>query len=237
RSALAEAEVEYEEKTSPAIDVAFRVADRDDLAARIDLSRERLGTAPVDLVIWTTTPWTLPANQAVALRAECRYALAQAGTGGERRGLIVAAELLEPSLRRFGLGHAAVLAQFDGRALEGLKLQHPLQDRQVPVVLGEHVTLDAGTGAVHTAPGHGIEDFAVGQRYGLPVTNPVGDDGRFLSDTPLVAGLRVDAANAVIIDALAKGGRRCHKKPLGPANRHAGRHRTRSTSAPPRQRS
>src|SRR2546430_12456970 len=111
-----------------------------------------------------TTLFRSPGNQVVALAAESRYALAQAGTGGERRGLIVAAELLEPSLRRFGLGGAAVLAQFEGRALEGLKLQHPLQDRQVPVVLGEHVTLDAGTGAVHTAPGHGIEDFAVGQR-------------------------------------------------------------------------
>src|SRR6184192_2123334 len=226
RSALAEAEVEYEEKTSPAIDVAFRVADRDDLAARIDLSRARLGTAPVDLVIWTTTPWTLPANQAVALRAEFRYALAQAGTGGERRGLIVAAELLEPSLRRFGLGHAAVLAQFEGRALEGLKLQHPLQDRQVPVVLGEHVTLDAGTGAVHTAPGHGIEDFAVGRRYGLPVTNPVGPDGTFLPDTPLVAGLKVDAANAVIIEALRKAGRLLHHEPYSHSYPHCWRHKT-----------
>src|SRR6266850_1505982 len=215
RSALAEAEVEYEEKTSPAIDVAFRVTDRADLAARIGLTAARLGTAPVDVVIWTTTPWTLPANQAVALRAEFRYVLAQSGTGAERRrGLIVAAELLEPSLKRFGLGGAAVLAQFEGRALEGLKLQHPFQDRQVPVVLAEHVTLDAGTGAVHTAPGHGHEDFAVGQRYGLPVTNPVGNDGRFLPDTPLVAGLKVDAANAVIIDALAKGGRLLHQESL-----------------------
>src|ERR1700731_3530752 len=168
RSALAEAEVEYEEKTSPAIDVAFRVTDRKDLAARIGLSAAQLGTAPVDVVIWTTTPWTLPANQAVALRAEFRYVLAQSGTGADRRrGLIVAAELLESSLKRFGLEGAAVLAQFEGRSLEGLKLQHPFQDRQVPVVLGEHVTLDAGTGAVHTAPGHGHEDFAVGKRYTL----------------------------------------------------------------------
>ncbi len=226
RSALAEAEVEYEEKTSPAIDVAFRVADRNDLAARIGLNAAQLGTAPLDIVIWTTTPWTLPANQAVALRAEFRYVLAQARTGGEPRGLIVAAELLEPSLRRFGLSGAAVLAQFEGRALEGLKLQHPFQDRQVPVVLGEHVTLDAGTGAVHTAPGHGHEDFAVGQRYGLPVTNPVGNDGRFLSDTPLVAGLKVEAANAVIIDALAKGGQLLHQEPLRHSYPHCWRHKT-----------
>src|SRR5580693_6969186 len=122
RSALAEAEVEYEEKTSPAIDVAFRVTDRNDLAARIGLTATQLGTAPVDVAIWTTTPWTLPANQAVALRAEFRYVLAQAGTALGRRGLIVAGELLEPSLKRFGLSGAKVLGQFEGRALEGLKL-------------------------------------------------------------------------------------------------------------------
>jgi isoleucyl-tRNA synthetase len=225
RSALAEAEVEYEEKTSPAIDVAFRVTDRADLAARIGLTAAQLDTAPA-VVIWTTTPWTLPANQAVALRAEFRYVLAQAGTGGERRGLIVAAELLEPSLKRFGLSGARVLAQFEGRALEGLKLQHPFQDREVPVVLGEHVTLDAGTGAVHTAPGHGLEDFAVAQLYGLPVTNPVGNDGRFLPETPLVAGLKVDAANAVIIDALAKGGRLLHQESFRHSYPHCWRHKT-----------
>src|SRR5258705_3462647 len=155
RSALAEAEVGYGEKTSPAIDAAFRVPDRNDLAARVGLDAAQLGTAPVDLVIWTTTPWTLPANQAVALRAEFRYVLAQSGTGAERRrGLIVAAELLEPSLKRFGLGGAAVLAQFEGRALEGLKLQHPFQDRQGPVGFAQHPTLHAGTGAGHTPPRH-----------------------------------------------------------------------------------
>src|SRR5256884_626748 len=131
RSALAEAEVEYEEKTSPAIDVAFRVADRDDLAARIGASPARLGTAPVDLVIWTTTPWTLPGNQAVALAAEFRYALVQAGTGGERRGLLVGARLPAPSPRPFGVAGAALARPVDGRALEGLKLQHPLPGRPV----------------------------------------------------------------------------------------------------------
>src|SRR6185437_7111315 len=99
------------------------------------------------------------------------------------------------------------LAEVPGRALEGLKLQHPFLDRQVPVILGEHVTLDTGTGAVHTAPGNGHEDFAIGQRYGLPVTNPVGNDGRFLPDTPFVAGMKVDDANSVIINALKEPGR------------------------------
>jgi len=207
RSALAEAEVEYEERTSPAIDVAFRVSDNADLARRTGLGLAQLGSAPVDVVIWTTTPWTLPANQAVALNAEFRYVLIEADKAGERHRLILAAELAEACLRRFGMSAGAVLAEVAGRELEGLELEHPFQDRQVPVVLGEHVTLDAGTGAVHTAPGHGQEDFAVGQRYGLPVTNPVGNDGRFYPDTPLVGGLKVDEANPVIIAALAERGR------------------------------
>jgi isoleucyl-tRNA synthetase len=226
RSALAEAEVEYEERTSPAIDVAFRVADRADLAARIGVDAAALGKLPVDVVIWTTTPWTLPANQAVAVRAEFRYVLALAHIAGERRGLIVAAELLAPCLQRFGAEGGVVLAQFEGRALERLALEHPFQERQVPVILGEHVTLDAGTGAVHTAPGHGHEDFAVGQLYGLPVANPVDNDGRFLPGTPLVAGLKVDAANPVIIEALSERGRLLHHEPLRHSYPHCWRHKT-----------
>ena len=226
RSALAEAEVEYEEKVSPAIDVAFRVSDIAELARRIGMSRAELGDEPVDVVIWTTTPWTLPANQAVALRAEFRYVLAAAHQGRERRRVIVAAELLEPCLARFGMSDATVVAEFEGRALEGLKLEHPFQERLVPVVLGEHVTLDAGTGAVHTAPGHGQEDFAIGQQYGLTVLNPVGNDGRFLPGTPLVAGLRVDEANAGLIAALAQAGRLLHEEPFRHSYPHCWRHKS-----------
>ena len=210
RSALAEAEVEYEERTSPAIDVGFRVADNADLAARMGLAVGELGASPVDVVIWTTTPWTLPANQAVALRGEFAYVLVQARRGAEVRRLILAADLMETCLKRYGMSVERVLARCAGAQLEGLKLNHPLQGRQVPVILGEHVTLDAGTGAVHTAPGHGQEDFAVGQRYGLEVLNPVGNDGRFLPATPLVAGLRVDEANPVISAALAAAGELLH---------------------------
>src|SRR5450755_2151831 len=186
RSALAEAEVEYEERTSPAIDVGFRVVDNADLAARMGLNPAELGDAPVDVVIWTTTPWTLPANQAVALRAEFSYVLAEARGEGPARRFIVAAELLDACVKRFGMSDPRVLASAEGRALEGLKLRHPLEERLVPVILGEHVTVDAGTGAVHTAPGHGLEDFAVGKLYGLAVVNPVGNDGRFLAGTALV---------------------------------------------------
>jgi isoleucyl-tRNA synthetase len=226
RSALAEAEVEYEERVSPAVDVAFRVVDNRDLEGRAGMGGGQLGSTPADVVIWTTTPWTLPANQAVALRAEFRYALVEAEKAGETRRLILAADLLEPCMSRFGMTVRKVLAEFEGRALEGLKLQHPFQDRQVPVILGEHVTLDAGTGAVHTAPGHGHEDFAVGQRYGLPVTNPVGADGRFLVDTPLVGGLKVDEANGVIIEALRERGRLIHNEPYRHSYPHCWRHKT-----------
>ena len=226
RSALAEAEVEYEERTSPAIDVAFRVVDLRDLERRMGLAAGHLGSTPAELVIWTTTPWTLPANQAVALRDQFRYVLVEAQRDDERSRLILAAELLDSCLQRFGMTRVAVLAEAAGRALEGMKLQHPFQDRQVPVILGEHVTLDAGTGAVHTAPGHGHEDFAVGQRYGLPVLNPVGNDGRFLPDTPLVAGLRVDEANGVLLDALRERGRLVHHEPFVHSYPHCWRHKT-----------
>jgi len=225
RSALAEAEVEYEDRTSPAIDVAFRVVDNSDLARRTRLGANVLGAAPVDIVIWTTTPWTLPANQAVALRAEFRYVLVEGEKAGERRRLILAEDLAAACLARYAMTGRTV-AGFEGRDLEGLKLDHPLQERQVPVVLGEHVTLDAGTGAVHTAPGHGQEDFAVGQRYGLPVTNPVGNDGRFFEDTPLVGGLKVDDANPVIITTLAERGRLLAEKKIQHSYPHCWRHKT-----------
>ena len=226
RSALAEAEVEYAQKTSPQIDVGFPVVDGRDLERRLGLGRGALGDAGVDIVIWTTTPWTLPANQAVALREDFRYALVEAALPDGPRRLILAAELLESCLQRYGASGHEVLAEAEGRALEGLLLRHPLEDRRVPVILGEHVTLEAGTGAVHTAPGHGLEDYVVGRRYGLPVLNPVGNDGRFLPDTPLVAGLKVDEANTVLADALAERGRLLARGTLTHSFPHCWRHKS-----------
>ena len=226
RSALAEAEVEYAERTSPAIDVGFPVAELADLARRFGLPATALGAEPVEPVIWTTTPWTLPANQAVALGETLRYALLQTEIGGVRRRLVLATELIAACLARYGAHEPHVLAETDGRALEGLQLEHPFQARRVPVILGEHVTLEAGTGAVHTAPGHGQEDFAVGRRYGLAVVNPVGSDGRFLPETPLVAGLRVDEANPVLIETLRARGRLLAHVPLAHSYPHCWRHKT-----------
>ncbi len=234
RSALAEAEVEYEEKTSPAIDVAFEVADLADFAARTGLDVDSSPVKP-SLVIWTTTPWTLPANEAVALGAEILYALVDISAGESQHGdatparrLILADTLVPSILARYGLDAASVsvLGRFTGQAIEKLLLRHPFLDKHVPVILGDHVTLDAGTGAVHTAPAHGQEDFAVGQRYGLPVKNPVGGDGRFLPGTPLVEGQKIDEAGAVLIALLRESGRLVQHVPFKHSYPHCWRHKT-----------
>ncbi len=231
RSALAEAEVEYEDKTSPAVDVAFAVQDRVDLAHRVQLADAAvLADSQPSLVIWTTTPWTLPANEAVALGAEIAYALVRIPAQGEfpARVLVLAEELLAACAQRYGVDPASfvVLARFSGQALEGLALQHPFLERSVPVIVGEHVTLDAGTGAVHTAPAHGQEDFAVGQRYGLPVRNPVGGDGRFLPGTSFVEGLKIDEANRTLIELLQARGALVRHAPYQHSYPHCWRHKT-----------
>ncbi len=219
-SALAEAEVEYEDKTSPAIDIGFAVADRADLAKRFDVAAI---DEPVQIVIWTTTPWTLPANQAVALHPEFQYALVRTAKGL----LILAESLRESALTRFGLAEgAAVIAHTTGQALEGVLLWHPFQQREVPVIVGDHVTADAGTGAVHTAPGHGLDDYVIGSRYGLKVDNPVDNDGRFYATVPLIGGMSIWQANPLIIETLqASGNLLAHEKLLH-SYPHCWRHKT-----------
>jgi isoleucyl-tRNA synthetase len=225
RSALAEAEVEYEDKTSTAIDVAFRVVDSADFARRTGIAAQRL-SGPVSLVIWTTTPWTLLANEAVTVSADFNYVAVAVDRTGQREVLILAADLKQACLTRYGLTELELLGEFPGRVLERLQLSHPWLVRQVPVILGEHVTLDTGTGAVHTAPAHGQEDYLVGQRYQLAVVNPVGPDGRFLPDTPLVAGLRVDKAETPIITQLIEKGALLHQEPLRHSYPHCWRHKS-----------
>ena len=227
RSALAEAEVEYEDITSPSIYVRFEVLDRMDLAERLGLASGLVDLdVPTSVAIWTTTPWTLPANQAVALHPQIDYALVEFDLGGGRERLIVANERVEPLMLTLGVGAWTTLAEVKGQALEHLQLQHPFYDRVVPVVLGDHVTLDAGTGAVHTAPGHGLEDYIVGRRYDLPIENPVGGDGRFLPSTPLFAGEEVFDANAHVIEVLGSEGRLLKGEPHHHAYPHCWRHKT-----------
>ncbi|MGL5299397.1 MAG: class I tRNA ligase family protein, partial [Plesiomonas sp.] len=180
------------------------------------------GHGTISVVIWTTTPWTLPANRAVALNADLEYQLIQAGD--ER--LILAADLAESVLKRAGIEGAQVLGTCRGSDLELLTLQHPFYDFTVPVILGEHVTTDAGTGAVHTAPGHGQEDFVVGQKYHLEVANPVAPDGTYLPDTPLFAGQSVFKANDSVLDVLRERGALLHFEKFLHSYPHCWRHKT-----------
>ena len=224
-SALAEAEVEYEDKTSPAIDVAFALhPNHAEKAARaFGLSHLR---GPTFAVIWTTTPWTLPANEAVSVHPEFDYELIET----EKGSLILVRELADACLARYGLTGERI-ASAKGSALERLLLRHPLQDREVEIICGTHVTVESGTGLVHTAPAHGMDDYIVGKAYGLPVRNPVGDDGRFVAATPALsvgelAGKTVWEANPLVIEELTARGTLLKHDKLRHSYPHCWRHKT-----------
>ena len=192
-TALAEAEVEYAEHKSSAIYVKFNVKDGKNLLP-----------ADAAFVIWTTTPWTIPANLGICLNPAFTYCVAE--SEGEK--LIVARELLEGFLKSIGREEKPykILREFKGRELEYATCTHPLFDRESLVILGEHVTLEAGTGCVHTAPGHGVDDFNVGKRYGLEVLSPITDDGHFTSEAGVFEGLDTTAGNKAVIKALSEAG-------------------------------
>ncbi|WP_392564631.1 isoleucine--tRNA ligase [Orbus wheelerorum] len=203
-SSLAEAEVEYYDKSSPAIDVKFKAVDNAAVAAKFAVKTD----LPIYAVIWTTTPWTLPASRGIALNAEVEYQLVQING---QECVILAAELVESVMARAGISDWKILASSEGKALELLRFKHPFLDFDEPIVLGEHVTVDAGTGAVHTAPGHGVEDFTVGQKYGLEVANPVGGNGCYLPGTGAgLDGLFVFKANKIIVEMLTEKGALLH---------------------------
>jgi len=196
RTALAEAEVEYYEHSSPSIFVKFPLAE--DLGDVVPA----LAGAKVSAVIWTTTPWTLPANVAVAFHPEFSYAAVKVGD----EVLIVAEGLAAQALAAWGADDYQVLASFSARLLEGKKCRHPFLDRDSLIVLADYVTLDTGTGCVHTAPGHGREDYLTGIKYNLPVLSPVGGDGRFTEEAGPYAGLFIFEANARITADMAASG-------------------------------
>ncbi len=221
-SALAEAEVEYEDKHSPAIDVRFKVVDEAAFMGLCHHAPAHEGQGDLSVVIWTTTPWTLPANQGVALNPDLEYVIVQCPT--ER--LVVAEALLKDSLLRFGIDDYHVIGYCKGSAWEFQLVEHPFYDRKVPIVLGEHVTTEAGTGAVHTAPGHGQDDYIVGMKYGLPIDNPVGADGVFLATTELFAGEHVFNANAHVLEVLESKGKLVHHHALLHSYPHCWRHKT-----------
>ncbi|MDZ7782651.1 MAG: isoleucine--tRNA ligase [Halioglobus sp.] len=217
-SALAEAEVEYGDKTSPAIDVAFPAVDSTAFAAAC--GSEWRGEIAVP--IWTTTPWTLPANMAVCLHPELDYVLIE----GAGRALLVAEELAATCAARFGLDGVKVLGRCAGGALEHQKLHHCYLRREVPVILGRHVTTEAGTGAVHTAPAHGQDDFEVARDYGIEVVNPVDGNGVYLPDTEFFAGQHVLKANDGIVELLGERGVLLHCEKYNHAYPHCWRHKT-----------
>lgn len=224
-SALAEAEVEYKDKTSPAIDVAFAVVDRDAVISKGGLPAEIDGE--LNLAIWTTTPWTLPANMAVCLHPELDYVwVSFSRDNGDTMVLLLAEALHESTLARYGVEDFAIVGRCKGAALENLQLQHPFYGRHVPVILGEHVTTDAGTGAVHTAPAHGQDDFVVGKQYGLEVYNPVAANGTFLEGTELFEGQHVFKANDNVIATLTERGRLLHCKTFEHSYPHCWRHKS-----------
>ncbi|WP_116367374.1 isoleucine--tRNA ligase [Parahaliea mediterranea] len=217
-SALAEAEVEYKDKHSPAIDVAYAAVD----PAAINAACGTDYSGEIAIPIWTTTPWTLPASMAVSLHPGLDYVLIE----GEGRALLVAQALAESCATRFGLSELKILGRCQGAALDRQLLQHPFLDRQVPVVLGEHVTTEAGTGAVHTAPAHGQDDFVVGSKYGIEVYNPVGGNGVYLPETEFFAGQHVMKANAAIVELLRERGVLLHFEQYEHSYPHCWRHKT-----------
>jgi isoleucyl-tRNA synthetase len=213
KTALAEAEVEYEDDTSPSIFVAFPMQS--------DLSQIDHGLAGHDwaIVIWTTTPWTLPANLAIAVHPDYEYSAVLVGG----KGYIVASELLHSVARACGWQEWREIVRFRGRVLEGLNARHPFLDRESLLVLADYVTLDAGTGCVHTAPGHGYDDYMTGVAYGLEILCPVDDDGRFVPDVKKFGGMPVFEANPLIVDYLRETGWLLHSEPFSHSYPHCWR--------------
>ena len=222
RTALAEAEVEYESHTSPSIYVEFPIATAG--AATLTTLVPALADIDVSVLIWTTTPWTIPSNLAIAFHPTLRYAVHEIeSTGGRRRAVIVAEELAGRVASEIGRPLGAALATLAGRELEGIRFRHPIYDRDSVAVVADYVTLEQGTGAVHTAPGHGADDYHTGVRYGLDIYAPVGSDGRFADDVPLFAGLGVFNANPRVEAALTERGRLWHRADMEHAYPHCWR--------------
>ncbi|OGV49947.1 MAG: isoleucine--tRNA ligase [Legionellales bacterium RIFCSPHIGHO2_12_FULL_42_9] len=218
-SALAEAEVDYEDKVSPSIDVAFYATDSQQILVKWAIQD---AVKPVVVPIWTTTPWTLPANEAVCLHPELNYVLIET----PNCYFVVVAERVDAIVQQYSLKVVKLHGKQAGLALEGLRLQHPFNDRTVPIVLGEHVTVDSGTGAVHTAPAHGPDDYQVGEKYQLTWVNPVMANGCFATDVLLFAGLHVLKANEPIIALLQERGVLLHHETIQHSYPHCWRHKT-----------
>ena len=223
-SALAEAEVEYQDKESPAIDVAFPLDDAERGRVAHAFGLQALPDGPCYAVIWTTTPWTIPGNQALNLHPEFTYELVSTPRGL----LVLAAELRGQALARYGL-EGRVLGACQGAALALVKFRHPFYDRESPVYLGDYVTLDTGTGVVHSAPAYGLEDFESCKRHGMrneEILTPVQGDGRFAESLPFFGSLNVWKANAAIIEKIREVGCLFASNKITHSYMHCWRHKT-----------
>ncbi|VGM95252.1 Isoleucine--tRNA ligase [uncultured Avibacterium sp.] len=219
-SSLAEAEVEYEDKTSPSIYVKFPATDESAVLNKFNLSET--GSGEVAAVIWTTTPWTLPSNRAIAVNADLVYQLLQFGD----KRLILAKDLVESVQKALGEENVKVLGEAKGADLELLRFNHPFYDYSVPVILGDHVTTDGGTGLVHTAPDHGQDDYLVGLKYGLEMAALINDAGVFKAETPFFAGKGVFESNDLVIEKLKETGNLLKLEKIRHSYPHCWRHKT-----------
>ncbi|WP_075320091.1 isoleucine--tRNA ligase [Histophilus somni] len=219
-SSLAEAEVEYEDKVSPSIYVRFAAVS----AAEVEEKFNALGKGQgaLSAVIWTTTPWTLPSNRAIAVNAELEYQLVQ--LGDER--VILAAELVQAVQNALKIEQLEILGSTTGQDLELVRFHHPFYDFSVPIILGDHVTVDGGTGLVHTAPDHGQDDFVVSKKYGLEMAGLVANDGKFISSTPFFAGKGVFEANDLVLEKLKETGALLKLERIKHSYPHCWRHKT-----------
>jgi len=223
-SALAEAEVEYQDRKTWTVDVAFPIENTEQIENVFAVSSEVASGAA--MAIWTTTPWTLPANQFVAVNAELPYVLVEFDKDGHCWTLVLAEGRLEALSERYGVEDFKILGKTLGHALAGIQCEAPWDGRIVPVMTGDHVTLEAGTGAVHSAPAYGLEDFHAAKSLNLELLTPVRDDGTFAETVSVVAGLHVEKTGPVIAEYLAEKGRLVHKARLEHSYPHCWRHKT-----------
>ncbi len=225
-SALAEAEVEYQDKTSTQIDVRYAAIDEADLLSAMEFEGEGLGEGEVSVVIWTTTPWTLPSSQAVSMGSDLDYALVQCQVNGAPARLVLAEALVEGAMQRYGIADYTIIARTKGAAFEHKKLAHPFYDRELPLILGAHVTVDAGTGNVHTAPDHGVDDFNIARQYGIGTLNYLDDSGYYRANVERFAGEHVYKVDPKVIEVLIDNGRLLAQEKLVHSYPHCWRTKT-----------
>ncbi|EIJ70434.1 isoleucine--tRNA ligase [Pasteurella bettyae] len=219
-SSLAEAEVEYEDRTSPSIYVRFAAVNESLIESKFNLTEK--GNGKLSAVIWTTTPWTMPSNRAIAINPELEYSLVQ--LGNER--VILASELVESVAQAVAVESWKVLGSAKGDVLELLEFNHPFYKFSVPFIFGDHVTTDGGTGLVHTAPDHGQDDYVVARKYNIGMAGLIGNDGKFNSNAEFFAGLGVFESNGKVIEKLEETGALLKLEKIRHSYPHCWRHKT-----------